>query len=272
MKVKFSSWLILSLFAALALLGLQGCGGGGGSASPADAKPTGYYDNTGTASIDDNGAGAGATALSDLQAMINDKRIMMISDTEDLFYDGTITSISGNDFAANVSVFKRGQPISSPSATISGTITEKSKITGTLTGTGAGNGTFTLQYAANNNQLADVTRINQNTTTTWAAKLGGSTGLTTFDLTSGNISNPGASNNGFFIGCKISTGSFTPITGTSLYNVTMVVTSCTTNPSASLTYSGLATSWSKNNTDDRLAVGVTDTNSTYSIDANFLPF
>ena len=258
----FSTLIFIGL-----VLGMQACGGsGGGTPTPADANPTGYYENTGIATVD------ATAAINDLQAMINGNRLMMISDTEGLFYDGTITSISVNDFTANVSVFKHGEPIASPSATISGTITEKSKITGTLTGIGAGNGIFTLQYATTNNLAADLTRIERDSTTPaqWESDIGGGGDTTRFEVVSGTIGVPNFSSNGFFAGCNVGSGSFTPINGTSLYEVTMNVTGCTTNPGADLTYVGLAASWTLGGSaDDRLAIGVTDVNSTFSINGDF---
>ena len=257
-----------SLFTALILVGLvfglQACSGGGGSSTPKDANPTGYYDNNGTASVN-----AGATTISDLQGLINEKRFMMISDATGLIYDGKITSISANDFAANVSVFKHGQPIASPNATISGTITEKSKITGTLTGTGDGSGTFTLQYASTNTQAANLTRIERNGGNFWDSEIGGGSDLTAFSVTSGVISLPSRASDGFFQSCAISSGTFTPINGTSLYTVTLNMTSCSPNADANLTYVGLAATWSFTGTDDRLIIGATDVNSTYSVNGDF---
>ena len=265
------------LISALILMGLgfglQACsgGGGGGTTTPTDANPTGYYDNTGTVTVDDDGVGGGSTAISDLQAMINGNRFMMISDAQGLIYDGTITNITTNDFAANVSIFKHGQPITNPNATISGTITEKSKITGTLIGAGAGNsnGTFTLQYALNNNQAADLSRTIRTGAFQWESDIGGAGNTTRFQLdATGTIGGPNSASNGFFVGCNIGTGSFTPIAGTSLYNVTMNVTNCTNN-TADLTYVGLAASWTSGSTDNQLAIGVTDANTTYSINGDF---
>ncbi|GMR16677.1 MAG: hypothetical protein BMS9Abin31_1040 [Gammaproteobacteria bacterium] len=259
------------------VFGMLGCSGGGGGTPPppADAKPTGYYDKTGTVTLDDDGAGGGNTPITDLQAMINGNRFMMISDAQGLFYDGTITSITVNDFAANVSVFKHGEPITNPSATIAGTITEKSKIEGTITGTGAGNsnGLFTLQYAQNNNQAADLTRIERSGAGgAWDSEIGGAgIDLTLLEINAaGNIVPSGSAVDGFFADCVISSGSFTPISGTSLYNVTMSMTNCTTNGGvANLTYVGLAASWTNTVADDRLVIGATDGNSTYSVNGDF---
>jgi len=266
--------LISALILAGLGFGLQGCGGGGGGTSnPADANPTGYYDITGTVNIDDDGAGGGSTAITDLEGMINGTRFMMISDVHGLMYDGTITSISANDFAANVSIFKHGQPIANPSASISGTITEKSKVEGTITGTGAGNssGMFTLQYATNNNKAANVSRIERTGGNVWGSKLSTGSSYSDFNIDSaGNlVSSGGTASNGFFVGCDLGNGSFTPITGTSLYNVTMNVTGCT-DTTIHLTYVGLAASLDRFGVDGALVIGVTDSKKTYSINGDFI--
>ena len=267
MKLKLGSWTLTPYLIVIALVGLQACGGDGSPAT--NANPTGYYDNSGTATIDDNGTDTGvATGIADLQAMINGNRFMMISDAEGLFYDGTITSISINDFAANVSVYKHG-----PDATITGTITEKSKITGALTGTGAGNGSFTLQYALSNNQAADLSRIEKSTFgDVWEANIGNATsGETTgFQINNGGITGQTvASADGFFQTCIISSGSFVPVNGTSLYEVTLDMTLCDPNTQLNLTYVGLAASWTDTATDNRLAIGATDSNKTYGINGDF---
>ena len=80
MKFNIRRWSVTPFLVVVMLIGLQACGGGG-SSTP-DANPTGYYDNSGTAAVDDDGAGAGSTAINDLQAMINGNRFMMISDAE----------------------------------------------------------------------------------------------------------------------------------------------------------------------------------------------
>ena len=275
MKFLTLARLIISPLILIGLvLGMQACGGGGGSTpAPTDANPTGYYDNTGTVTVDDDGAGAGAgvTAISDLQAMINGNRFMMISDAQGLFYDGAITSISVNDFTANVSVFKHGKPIVSPNATITGTITEKSRIDGSITGTGAGNSNvdFRLQYASNNNLASDLTRIEGTGLDSWDSEIGGENDETVLIINAaGNVISMNSAINGNFANCILSSGVFTPINGTSLYNATINVTNCA-DTNANLTYVGLAATWTFATTDDRAVIGVTDTNSIFSINGDF---
>jgi len=73
---------------------------------------------------------------------------MMMSTANKLLYDGTITNISGNDFTAEFIIFTDGE--NPMTATARGTITEGSKIEGTLIGSGAGSGTFSLLNGTNN--------------------------------------------------------------------------------------------------------------------------
>ena len=143
----------------LVLFALQGCFHSDDDPAPApvvDANPTGYYSGpNGPTSVSD-GAG-GTIALNDLQAMVNGNRIMMMSAANGLLYDGTITSITENDFTADFKVYTDGEnPIP---ATATGTITQSSSITGTLTGSGVGSGIFSLGYAISNNQAAAISRV-----------------------------------------------------------------------------------------------------------------
>lgn len=133
------------MFLLLFALALQGCGS---SESPVvDASPAGYYTNIGIASVDD-GAG-GTISVNDLQGIVNDDGVMMMMSTANkLLYDGTITNISGNDFTAEFIIFTDGE--NPMTATARGTITEGSKIEGTLIGSGAGSGTFSLLNGTNN--------------------------------------------------------------------------------------------------------------------------
>ncbi len=140
--------MLAAMLLVLSALALTGCFHNDDDPAPppiVNADPTGYYINTGTTS-------GGTLNITDLQAMVNGNRIMMMSVTNELLYDGTITSISGNDFTADFTIYTAGKdPIA---ATVSGMITTNSSISGTLTGTGVGSGTFDLLYATTNNQAA----------------------------------------------------------------------------------------------------------------------
>lgn len=164
------SRLLLAFGLALALVACGGGGGGGGDPAPlVNAIPTGYYINTGTASVL---AGTGNTQVtaSDLEGMIYNNRLMMQSVTQGLSYDGTI-GISGNSYSGTLSVYDDGVLLGT--APVSGTITQGSTVTGTLSGTGAGNGTFTLNYAATNGEVAGLSRVEDMTTPFWEVQSGG---------------------------------------------------------------------------------------------------
>jgi len=231
-----------------------------------NAVPTGYYDVTGTASVSD-GMG-GILSITDLQAMVNGNDVMMMSTANGLLYDGTITSISGNEFTADFRIYKDGEnPIS---ATVSGAITQGSSITGTLTGSGAGSGSFSLSYALSNNQAAAISRIeNGPGKVSWQALIGGAIIEQEFVIDNvGVITHDTSSGGGIFTGCDFA-GTITPINGSSLYDVTVTLTNCTRDLGvANGTYTGLAASRTGSNPDDTLVFAVT--NDLYSPNGDFI--
>jgi hypothetical protein len=256
--------MLLALFVVV----LQGCSDDPAPVVPpvVNAVPTGYYDVTGTASVSD-GAG-GTIALNDLQAMVNGDRIMMMSAANGLLYDGTITSISENDFTATFMIYTDGEnPIT---ATATGTITQGSSITGTLTGSGVGSGIFSLSYAMSNNQAAAISRVeNRLGHLTWGGDLVGN-GAFTYDFSINNLgvlTHAGDTGNGIFATCQIN-GSVSPISGTSLYEVSVSLSVCANPLVNGTTYTGLATSRSDSTVDDTLVLGVT--NGTYSPFGDFI--
>ena len=68
MKYDLSRVVGFVLIAGVMVASLVGCGG---SDTPPNANPTGYYDVTGTASVDN---GMGTLTITDLQAMVNGNR------------------------------------------------------------------------------------------------------------------------------------------------------------------------------------------------------
>jgi len=192
----------------------------------------------------------------------------MMSAANGLLYDGTITSISENDFTATFMIYTDGEnPIP---ATATGTITQGSSITGTLTGSGAGSGIFSLGYAISNNQAAAISRIaNTAGHITWEGDLAGKPGFI-YDY---SIDNLGVLTHGtdvtigIFDACDIN-GSVSPISGTSLYEVSVSLFGCTNPLVDGTTYTGLATSRSDSTVDDTLVLGVT--NGTYSPFGDFI--
>jgi len=134
---------------ALIVLALQGCSSDDApppTPTPVpDANPTGYYTNTGFVDVMMADNTTPRPSITDLQGMVNDGKLKMLSDTEGLSYVGTFT-VTENDFSGSVTVYEAGV-MTQDNVPLNGMITEGAKITGTLGGTGAGNGTFQLDYA-----------------------------------------------------------------------------------------------------------------------------
>lgn len=262
---------ILSSLTLLLSLTLTACGGGGGDGGTPtpvpDANPTGYYDNRGTASVM---AGAGNTqvAVTDLQGVIHNNRLMMLSAAQDLSYDGSIT-VSGNSYSGTLSVYFEGA--FQGTAPVTGTISEGTSVSGTLTGAGAGNGSFQLLYAANNGEAAALSVVGRNTIASWFARVGGSTSnmQIVIDSSTGEIvPDPGTANDGVFAGCQMS-GTITPVSARHFYTVSAVLSGCTDVPSANGSYTGLAATRTENaaTTNDRMFFAVT--NGTYGLASEF---
>ena len=243
------------MFLALFALALQGCGDGVRILPPSDADPAGYYINTGTASVD-NGTG-GTISITDLQAMVDGNRIMMMSTEKGLLYDGTITRINGETFEANFTIYMNGK--NPMPATASGTITTGSSITATLSGNGVGNGQFTLLYATTNDQAAAMTSA-------WRGAGGG------FDVFGFTIDNAGnlvhdkfAGVGQLFFTCKMN-GTVLLVSGTRLYSVDVELTDCD-DPDVNGDYAGLATTRDESATNDRLVYAVS--NASYTLNGEF---
>ena len=165
----FSSGSLLSLGFIL-LFGLVGCGGGGGGAT-ASPHPKGFYDS-GTTLVRDS-TDTIVLNIPDLQGMVSGNRFMLISVAEVLLYDGSITDITDDTFTADVNIYRDGVliPGAEGTATVAGTYTSSSSMTGILTGFGAGNGSFTLTYSTNNSASA-LARVAKE----WRGPLNGATG------------------------------------------------------------------------------------------------
>ncbi|VAW84685.1 hypothetical protein MNBD_GAMMA18-1218 [hydrothermal vent metagenome] len=250
---------------ALLALALQGCGDGV-RILPSDADPSGYYNRDGHADVDDGASGT--RKIENLQALVNGDRIMMMSTAEGLLYDGTITSINGDDFTADFTIYTDGDnPID---AKASGTITTGSLITGTLTGNGVGSGIFTLQYASTNDDMADISRIENvvGVNETWQALIGGAIIEQEFVVNNeGVITHDTISGGGIFSNCDLN-GKITPISRSSLYNVNVRLMDCSSGGGgANGTYTGLATSRTDSSQDDVLLFAVA--NGRYSPNADF---
>jgi len=240
----------------LAMAGLlQGCGGGGGGHGVVNANPTGYYGITGTASVKSDIDGTTPVDIADLQGMVYNNHLYMLSTAAKLSYEGPI-SVSGTGFSSTVTIYSNG--VKFTTASVVGTINAGTSITGTLTGTGSGNGTFALSYDVANSQQSSLAIAGA----IWGGFPGSGTTSTCciFDIngTSGNLTISTVSSATVFVSCS-GTGTATPITGTHLYTVNFTLSGCT---SENGTYTGLATT---RNGDINLVVMAVDVYRAYSL-------
>lgn len=229
--------------------------------------PTGYYNN-GTVSVmaDDN---ITPLAFNDLQAMINGNRLMLMSDSQHLLYDGTFTNITGSSYSANVKIYKLGSLLTT--ATITGTLTGGSSMTGTLVGTKAGNGTFALTYAQSNSDPVDFSKIqlpsfngDNGRGDTWQASVFGLGVTWGFAVDTDNLFYPIYSSTAGLTGLCTFTNpggvgsSLNPIVGSRFYQADLLLSDCYY-PGVSGNYTGLATMLSINAPNDTVLMAFTGT-------------
>ncbi|MCF6324508.1 MAG: hypothetical protein L3J89_09330 [Gammaproteobacteria bacterium] len=218
-----------------------------------DANPVGYY-IIDEANVSDGNNGM--IAINDLQAIVHDSRMMMMSIDNGLLYDGTITDITENSFTADVIVYKDGVNIGT--ATASGTITEGSSITGQLVGSGFGSGTFSLTYALSNNRDADLSRVENTEFFSWR----GEEVTEGFDFEidgQGNVihsKTPGSSS--LYDTCKMN-GTIAPVDNATLYVVDVILSQCNVNDELNGAYKGLAVTKDDRGIDDHLVYMISNT-------------
>jgi hypothetical protein len=259
--------LLFAIFSALLLVaGCSHSDGGGGGVT--DADPTGYYDAAGGSASVKQDNDMDDLLITDLQALVQGNQIKMMSAIEGLLYDVNITSIEGDNYSGDVTIFKDGAKLST--ATVSGMITKGSSITGTLSGIGAGNGTFELVFATSNSQASDLARIKEdapNTNpTSWYGATPGIVPELVYHLDSaGTIftEQPTISID-IFAQCEIS-GIFSIVPNTSLYSVNVTLDQCATSE-VNGNYTGLAASRSIDLASE-LVLAVS--NSTHALYSNF---
>ena len=237
------------LLGFMLVFGLSGCSSGGGDDEVA-ADPKGYY--TGTASVKESDNSTDLI-ISDLQGMVSGNRFMFMSVNQVLLYDGTITDINGDSYIATVNIYKDGALLRT--ATVGGSITSASSITGTFTGQGEGNGTFSLTYSLNNAD-SGLTRIAGE----WQGPLNGQSteSLNTTISSLGEVTRSGIYLVGYPVlgGCTIDPNSrVEPITGVNVYNLTLSLTNCN-NTNVNGDYSGYITTQTVS--DDILVIAYTN--------------
>lgn len=255
-----------SLLASLALmvgwiLLLQACGGGGGGPGgppPITASP-GYFDNVttnGGADVYDS-TNTSTLHIADLQGMVNGNKFSLVSVANNLAYYATLTSLSGNNYTANVAIYWNNTLYAN--TTVSGTLVAGTSIAGTFaaTGTGFGRGTFSLDYSLANTPVAAVARIVRDENSIPATWVNSTPVASAFLLrinSAGILSTTGLTS-GYFAFCAIN-GTITPISSTVLYQINMTLTNCNT-AAVNGNYTGLVTSRTQSTTDDRLVLTVT---------------
>jgi hypothetical protein len=217
------------------------------------ADPSGYY-NSGSATIKDPANAANDLVLSDLKAMVNGNRMLIMSQSTAIVYDATITAVTMNDFTADVTLYygmDGPYNVATPApitTTMSGTITEASQISGTIAGTGIGTGNLTLSYSLTNSNAADMTNV----VGSWVGSIN-TLPQVAFDFqivsTAGEIDVDvfDTPDKGIFESCQM-TGSISPIANSTLYtlNVSFTTSTCAKTSYAG-DYTGLATTTDSNN-------------------------
>lgn len=149
---------VRSIFSTLIFIGLvfgmQACGSGGGAPAPLpDQDGSGIYSGTATVDV--------STEITDLKGIIYNNRIMVFSILTDVVYDGTITSITSDDYTATVDVYENGA-ISQTGVTVTGKVITANTISGTIGTSGTAgnhNGTFSLTFDSIYNRGATPERI-----------------------------------------------------------------------------------------------------------------
>lgn len=159
MKLSTGVHSIYSAFISIVLvLGMQACGGGGSAPAPLpDQDGSGIY--SGTATVDVN------TNITDLRGMIYNNRFMFFSTsaTPHVLYDGTITSITSDNYTATVDVYENGELVPGKTGvTVTGKVRTATSITGTIGTAGTAgnhNGTFSLTYSNEYERAGTAARI-----------------------------------------------------------------------------------------------------------------
>jgi len=249
----------------LIVLALQGCFHGDDDPVP-DANPAGYYTKKDTVTVSDGGSST--IAIDDLQAIVHESRIMMMSVSKELLYDGTITSIDGNDYTAEFTIYK--DAVFDSTATAAGQITTGASITGTLSGSGFGDGEFSLLYDSANNEVASIARIENTTNATWGAKIGGNAAIADFEFIIGSeadVIDDVNNTSGLFHACIIAPGSTAFSMADTIFYEAYFLIRCPGFVAPEGDYSGLITMRTDATVDDTLVLMMN--NGTYSFSGDF---
>lgn len=257
-------WWAMALSALLSVM--AGCGGGGNNAPPpvVNLDPTGYYGNTGTLP---------ALGVTDMQAMIYNNRLIMVSKARGYYYDGPIT-VSGNTITSGPNGPGRTDSIvqlslpgnTTDTATLNATINPADRsISGTVVHTRDSlSNPFTLQYATgrSDSTVADIVNTAP-ANPAWSGTLYNLTADTlTFNLADNlagsaamSTITPLATTNTNFQNC-VFTGTLRPISGTSLYEASVTASSCSTPNRSGGPYTGFAALRTQVNPNDTLVMAI----------------
>ncbi|MCF6324598.1 MAG: hypothetical protein L3J89_09795 [Gammaproteobacteria bacterium] len=186
-----------------------------------NADPVGYYDDDGYADVMLAGDEAPSATIEDLQGMVYNGQLMMFSESANLTYVGTFT-VSGNDISGSVTVYEADE-MTQENVPFTGLITQGANISGTLAGTGVANGTFKLEYAADNGPVNMEMLVSA-----WEPVT--SPPVISFVRVNDNALpdpnfNSATSGTGLFSNCGFN-GRIKPLVGIHLYSVTVTVDSC----------------------------------------------
>lgn len=229
-------------------------------------EATGHYDVTTTATVKDVDDTTDII-ISDMQAMIYNNRLIMLSKAQGFVYDGTMTLNADSTYTADVTVYKDG--LKQGTATIAGSVVENSSINGTLTGTQAGNGSFDLVYATSNSTVSDNARILSTTDNpVWVGKLYGT--ISDFEyqfkvISPNTFEDFDGASAGAFSGCGFA-GTVTPIVNSSLYLINVTEAGrCAGNVIDNRVFTGFAVSRTDSVADDILIYAIMDEASEYAV-------
>jgi hypothetical protein len=207
----FMGFLLL-LISSVALVG---CNSSGSSTPPPATDASGLYTD-GTATID-------GTAVTDLTAIIYNDRLMMFTNTLNVLYDGTIAENADGSFTSIVDIYILGVK-EAATANITGNISNRSQVTGTIGGTGVANATFTLVF----NDLYDRDATLPRIVTDGVDPLWLGTGSTTnpqlrleMDFLSTNLLNMEVSGTDVLANCTSENGSFTIAPQKNIFTITI---------------------------------------------------
>jgi hypothetical protein len=191
-----------------------------------NADPKGYY--TGSATVKDPDDINTDLVLSDLKVLVSGNRMTMMSINGVIYYDAQITSVEGNDFTADVTIYldmDQNITLAPVSSTMSGTITEGSRIEGTIAGTGAATGVFSADY----DSMSDTPAGSSDIANKWDGYFNNRSNATlTFTLdASGSVSMDFGDQPlfGIFKTCLFS-GSISPISSQGLFAVNLEMSDC----------------------------------------------